>query len=86
MLRDDVNAYLKAVSFLDNGLNELYISAPEDSLFIIYGDHNVPDIKAFDTPVLLFYKGNQNLIIKGDKTEGFTGTPYYINSLFDERN
>ena len=86
LLRDDVNAYLKAVSFLDNGLNELYISAPEDSLFIIYGDHNVPDIKAFDTPVLLFYKGNQNLIIKGDKKEGFDGTLYYINSLFDERN
>ncbi len=84
--REDINSYLKAVSFLDKGLKELYEKAPDDSLFILYGDHNVPDIKAFDTPVLLFYKGNQNLIIKGEKEEGFNQTTYFINSLFDERN
>ncbi|MBQ8250512.1 MAG: sulfatase-like hydrolase/transferase [Alphaproteobacteria bacterium] len=84
--REDINSYLKAVSFLDDGLKELYLSSPDDSLFIIYGDHNIPDIKAFDTPVLLFYKGNQNLIIKGEKEEGFNQTTYFINSLFDERN
>lgn len=83
---NNIKSYLNAVSFLDKGLKELYEKAPDDSLFILYGDHNVPDIKAFDTPVLLFYKGNQNLIIKGEKEEGFNQTTYFINSLFDERN
>lgn len=85
-LKSDIDRYLNAAFFLDNGLKELYLSAPDDSLFIIYGDHNIPDIKAFDTPVLFSYKGNQNLIINGEKEDGFKGTIYFVNSLFDERN
>lgn len=84
--RTDINSYLNAALFLDNGLKELYQKAPDDSLFIVYGDHNVPDIKAFDTPVLITYKGKKELNIFGEKEKGFKGTIYFINSLFDERN
>ena len=77
--------YMNAAKALDDGLNELYKSAQDDSLFIIYGDHNVPDLKFFDTPLILYYKGNNELTINGEKKEGFKGTIYFINSLFDER-
>jgi phosphoglycerol transferase MdoB-like AlkP superfamily enzyme len=83
---ENVDAYLNAASYFDNGLKELYFKAPDDSLFIIYGDHNVPELDAFDTPVLLTYKGDKILTINGEKETGFNGTVYFINSLFDGRN
>ncbi len=78
-------AYLNASKVFDIGLKELYLSAPNDSLFIIYGDHNVPELNAFDTPLVFHYKGDKNLIITGEKKEGFKETVYFVNSLFDER-
>lgn len=77
------DAYLSSVKILDDGIKYLYEHAENDSLFIIYGDHNVPDLNAFDTPLLLIYKGDKNLKINGEKKDGFNGTIYYINSLFN---
>ena len=52
-------------------------------LRIIYGDHNVPELNAFDTPLILSYKGDNELHIMGEKQNGFNGTIYFINSLFE---
>lgn len=76
-----LNNYLNASNLLDEGLEFLYNNAPNDSLFIIYGDHSVKEINAFDTPVIFYYKGDKNFKIKNYKKEGFNETVYFINSL-----
>lgn len=78
--------YFNAAYELDLGLKNFYNALPDDSLVIIYGDHNVPDISAVDTPLILFYKGNEKEkpIITGEKTTGFSGTIDFVNSLFEK--
>lgn len=75
--------YLNSSYVLDNGLENLYTLAPEDSLFIIYGDHNVPDINALHTPVFIFYKGNRPPLFPVVEKDGFEEMIYYVNSLFE---
>lgn len=79
----ELDNYLNSAYVLDKGLKTLYTYAPQDSLFIVYGDHNVPDIEALHTPVCVFYKGNQRPLLSPIKKDGFEGTLYYINSLFE---
>lgn len=73
--------YMNSVNSFDKGLSILYDKAPQDSLFIVYGDHNVPTLDAMDTPLIIFYKGNKKLDFSQSKTQGFEGTVYFINSL-----
>lgn len=74
--------YLNAAYELDNGLKNFYNTLPDDSFVILYGDHNVPDVNAFDTPLVFLYKGKDFPIVSGEKPTGFTGTVHFINSLF----
>ena len=76
-------AYLNASKVFDFAFEKLYTSALDDSLFIIYADHYAPMIDSKDTPVLIIYKGNDNLNIIGEKKEDFNGTVTFINSLFE---
>lgn len=78
--------YMNAAFELDLGLKNFYEALPNDSFVILYGDHNAPDADALDTPLILFYKGNEadKPIIHGKKPTGFSGTIDFVNSLFDE--
>lgn len=81
--QNELENYLNSSYVLDRGLKALYQQAPEDSFFIVYGDHNVPDIQAFDTPVFMFYKGEKAPLFPATKKDGFQNTVYDINSLFE---
>ncbi len=78
-----VSKYLNAALGLDFGIKELYFNAPDDSLFLIYGDHNVPNLKAYDTPFILLYKGEKLLKLNKEKQTGFKETIRFVNSLFE---
>lgn len=77
--------YLNTVYELDAGLKDFYNALPDDSLVLLYGDHNVPDADFFDTPFIISYKGENPPQITGEKEEGFIGTINYINSLFENK-
>ena len=68
--------------FFDQSFEWLYKTVPNDTLFIVYGDHNLPTFDAYDTPFILLYKGNKEFQMPVDKKDGFKETIYYINSLF----
>ena len=79
----DVEQRYKIVSeFFDKSFKWLYKNVPNDTLFIVYGDHNLPTFEAYDTPLILLYKGDKEFQMPIDKKEGFDETIYYINSLF----
>ncbi len=75
--------YLNAAAQLDTALSMFNDRLPEDSLVILYGDHNAPDVGALDTPLIMWYKGNQPITVVGKKELGFIKTIEYINSIFD---
>ncbi len=77
-----VEKYLNAAYVLDNGLKSLYDKAPNNSLFIVYGDHNSPDVEGMDTPFVMYYKGN-NPPTFPTKQPGFDETIRYVQSLLD---
>lgn len=68
--------------FFDQSFEWLYKTVPDDTLFIVYGDHNLPAFEAYDTPMILLYKGDKEFQMPVDKKDGFNETVYYINSLF----
>lgn len=78
--------YMNAAFELDLGFKNFYEALPNDSFVILYGDHNAPDADALDTPLIMFYKGNEanKPIIHGKKPTGFSGTIDFVNSLFDK--
>ncbi len=78
----DVENYLNAAYVLDNGLKSLYDKAPNDSLFIVYGDHNSPDVGGMDTPFVVYYKGDNPPTIPM-KQPGFDETIRYMQSILD---
>ncbi len=75
--------YLNAAAQLDAGLALFDKHLKEDSLVILYGDHNVPDVGGLDTPFIMWYKGNQPFTVFGEKELGFIKTMEYINSIFE---
>lgn len=75
------DSYLNGAAFLDEGLALFYEKLPCDSLVILYGDHNSPDIGGLDTPLILIYKGNRVLDLP-QKEEGFNGSIRLIQTLF----
>lgn len=81
----DREKYLNAAYELDKGLKLFYEQIPTDSLIVLYGDHNVPDVGGLDTPLMILYKGDNKPQILGEKKSGFTESIYFINSLFENR-
>lgn len=73
--------YFNAVFEFDTGLRLFYEHLPADSLILVYGDHNAPDVGGFDTPFILLYKGNQPPVWPIEKQGGFQQTIHYINSI-----
>ncbi len=76
-------SYLNAAAELDIALSVFNQHLPDDSLVILYGDHNAPDVDALDTPVIMWYKGEKPFTVFGKKELGFIKTIEYINSIFD---
>ncbi len=78
--------YLRVFHEFDEALALFHHHLPEDSLVILYGDHNAPEVgdDALDTPLLIWYKGIQKPVLFGTKQNGFQNSIYFINSLFDK--
>lgn len=77
--------YLNTLFELDTGLKDFYEALKEDSLVLLYGDHNLPEVDYYDTPFIILYKGEKAPQIIGVKEEGFIGTIHFINSLFENK-
>ena len=77
----ETQEYLNSASELDTALQLFHAYLPEDSLVLLYGDHNAPEVGGLDTPFLVWYKGTNPPERFPMKKEGFSETVYYINSL-----
>lgn len=76
--------YLRVFHEFDKAMEQFYHYLPEDSLIILYGDHNTPEVgdDALDTPLMIWYKGQNKPTLFGTKQDGFRHSIYFINSLF----
>lgn len=52
-IKDD---YINAANYVDLALADFIKAAPEDALFLIYGDHGVEEIGSCNIPLLIFSK------------------------------
>lgn len=77
----ETETYLNAASELDTALQLFNAHLPDDSLVFLYGDHNAPDVGGFDTPLIVWYKGQNPPEWPTQKQAGFQQTIYYINSV-----
>ncbi len=80
---DEKESYINAAAEFDAGLERFDKYLPNDSLVILYGDHNAPDVGALHTPLIMWYKGDKPFTFPDKKEVGFSKTIEYINSIFE---
>ncbi|MFI3241434.1 MAG: sulfatase-like hydrolase/transferase [Alphaproteobacteria bacterium] len=73
--------YFNSINYVDRGLKKLISNSPEDSLFIIYSDHQSEVLEDTSTAMIVYDKQKKTSL---KKSIDFKDLPYTIRTILEE--